>query len=596
EIQVEETQVEETQVEETQVEETQVEEEAVTHEEGKYDIDLSVVAESSSAIVDPALSHTDDFAHLVIAGEAGESVVPTESATQVSAPTAMFSVAEQAGEETQEASEEVDELLVADSVGELADSISQISLADEIDVQESESVRVYDDDEEDRDAQVIAPESESAVGVAEEQEVPEGAVAESSIEESAILISDGESDNESDVTARARSLEQSVNMEDSQAELLSSNLLDSMYRSSIVHGVQDEIHALESEGPASLSSVDESEELGGVAALPEQEVPAVAVAASATEDEESQEAARYVVSPGAFTNEPEPDVIMHLRPVSVAQQSGSPATPELTPAAVEEETVEADNETEVVEQVEAEEEGPGSVHVARSEADSFVHVEDGEEADGVATVPESVAEEISDVESVHSEEPQQAAEVEEEEVKEVKEEHVDVAEPIAEIADKAVDEASTVIDEINADEVADKIVEDINAAIEKSGIAEVANTVTEEIQAVIDDITTSSVADQATREINEAVDSTAQSKDAGADGEKKKEKKESKKKAVSKNCSACPVNVSTFAGVVAVALAAMSRHYFRLPGAQNRQIAIAGGVASAIAGLGFLASVFFRRK
>ncbi|KAJ1950501.1 hypothetical protein EC988_004366, partial [Linderina pennispora] len=94
--------------------------------------------------------------------------------------------------------------------------------------------------------------------------------------------------------------------------------------------------------------------------------------------------------------------------------------------------------------------------------------------------------------------------------------------------------------------------------------------------------------------ISEAVDAAAGSDNA--DKKEKKEKKEKKKRTVSKGHPACPVNISTFAGAIAVVLAAVSRHYFRLPGPQNRQVAIAGGVASAIAGLGALASAFFQRK
>ncbi|KAJ2818328.1 hypothetical protein GGI24_005131, partial [Coemansia furcata] len=95
----------------------------------------------------------------------------------------------------------------------------------------------------------------------------------------------------------------SVNMEDSQAELLSSNMDHSMYRSTIDHGHSDELHALESGSDDLACLADNS----------------IDVVAAAAELSDSAVSRPYVISPGAFVKEDELEDVVHMRPVSATE-------------------------------------------------------------------------------------------------------------------------------------------------------------------------------------------------------------------------------------------------------------------------------------
>ncbi|KAJ1905343.1 hypothetical protein IW146_009319, partial [Coemansia sp. RSA 922] len=101
----------------------------------------------------------------------------------------------------------------------------------------------------------------------------------------------------------------SVNMEDSQAELLSSNMDHSMYHSTIDHSHSDELHALES-GSDDLSC------------LADHSADVVAAAAELS----SNTAVRpYVISPSAFAKEDESEDVVYLRPESATEPTADAA-------------------------------------------------------------------------------------------------------------------------------------------------------------------------------------------------------------------------------------------------------------------------------
>ncbi|KAJ2334217.1 hypothetical protein GGH91_005758, partial [Coemansia sp. RSA 2671] len=77
---------------------------------------------------------------------------------------------------------------------------------------------------------------------------------------------------------------------------------------------------------------------------------------------------------------------------------------------------------------------------------------------------------------------------------------------------------------------------------------------------------------------------------------KAKEEANEAEKAVRKQAKETPPATLRVLGVVAVALAAVSGYYFRLPGRQNQRIGFAGGVASVVIGLGTLATAFVKRN
>ncbi|KAJ1661201.1 hypothetical protein GGF38_003799 [Coemansia sp. RSA 25] len=104
----------------------------------------------------------------------------------------------------------------------------------------------------------------------------------------------------------------SVNMEDSQAELLSSNTEHSMYRSSIDHSIYDDLYALESK-------------TDNLACLADDSIDAVAAAAAATADSYGNAVTRsYVISPSAFVSstKEESEDVAYMRPDSATEPSG----------------------------------------------------------------------------------------------------------------------------------------------------------------------------------------------------------------------------------------------------------------------------------
>ncbi|KAJ2337256.1 hypothetical protein GGI00_000351, partial [Coemansia sp. RSA 2681] len=103
----------------------------------------------------------------------------------------------------------------------------------------------------------------------------------------------------------------SVNMEDSQAELLSSNTEHSMYRSSIDHSIYDDLYALESK-------------TDNLACLADDSIDAVAAAAATADNYGNAVARPYAISPSAFVSstKEESEDVAYMRPDSATEPSG----------------------------------------------------------------------------------------------------------------------------------------------------------------------------------------------------------------------------------------------------------------------------------
>ncbi|KAJ2879824.1 hypothetical protein H4R27_005088 [Coemansia aciculifera] len=395
----------------------------------------------------------------------------------------------------------------------------------------------------------------------------------------------------------------SVNMEDSQAELLSSNMDHSMYHhSTIDHSHSDELHALES-GSVDLSClVDDS----------------IDVAAAAAELSGSAVARPYVISPGAFVKADESEDVVYLRPESVTEpnadivdvpesaDSGAAAVASIVSSLVEaaaaaglsvstgsiaRETVESSGELLGEHDICSSGDLVSGDH---SMAESFIHIEGsvGDDCDHTADCdPES------DCESKPEE---QGSEQVDRTVSEVMDNARDNAKDAANKASDSVRDAGKKVERTasKAKDAAHDAVDDIsNKAKETSDAAhDAADDISNKAKDLIDNAS-KSVRDAAASANDKAHDAMHRARESGEKFAKKaKEEATEAEKAVRKQAKETPPATLRVLGVVAVALAAVSGYYFRLPGRQNQRIGFAGGVASVVIGLGTLATAFVKRN
>ncbi|KAJ2248165.1 hypothetical protein GGI13_004761 [Coemansia sp. RSA 455] len=394
----------------------------------------------------------------------------------------------------------------------------------------------------------------------------------------------------------------SVNMEDSQAELLSSNMDHSMYHSTIDHSHSDELHALES-GSDDLSC------------LADHSADVVAAAAELS----SNTAVRpYVISPSAFAKEDESEDVVYLRPESATEptadaadvqesaDSGAAAVASIVSSLVEAVAaagLSVSTGSVALEAVESSGELLGErdmcssgdlVSGGHSMTESFIHVE-GSVGDACEHTADCDLE--SDCESKPEE---QESEQVESAVSEVMDNSKDT---VKDAADKASDTvrdtgkkaertASKAKDATHeaVDSISDKAKEASNAA------HDTADDISNKAKDLIDNAG-KSVRGAAASANDRAHDALNKARESGEKFAKKaKEEATEAEKAVRKQAKETPPATLRVLGVVAVALAAVSGYYFRLPGRQNQRIGFAGGVASVVIGLGTLATAFVKRN
>ncbi|KAJ2692999.1 hypothetical protein H4218_006197 [Coemansia sp. IMI 209128] len=385
----------------------------------------------------------------------------------------------------------------------------------------------------------------------------------------------------------------SVNMEDSQAELLSSDMDHSMYRSSIDHSYSDDLHALES-GRNDLSFIADD---------------SIDVVAAAAELSGSAIARPYVISPSAFTKEDESEDNVHIRPEPVAEQNAGVVLQESANGGAAEvasimsslieaaaavglsvntggitcEVVEPSGERDLCSSGDL-------VSGGHSIAESFIHVEEsvGDDCERTKDLgPESDSEPKAE---------EQGSEQVDRAVNEVMDNAKDAANKATDTARDAGKKAERTASK--AKDAAHDAIDDItNQAKEASDTAhDAADDISHKAKDLLDNAS-KSVRDAAASANGKAHDAINKARESGEKFAKKaKEEANEAEKAVRKQAKETPPATLRVLGVVAVALAAVSGYYFRLPGRQNQRIGFAGGVASVVIGLGTLATAFVKRN
>ncbi|KAJ1888207.1 hypothetical protein LPJ81_006371 [Coemansia sp. IMI 209127] len=250
----------------------------------------------------------------------------------------------------------------------------------------------------------------------------------------------------------------------------------------------------------------------------------------------------YVITPGAFADENEPEVVTHIRPESATDRQESSDRRETTS------------------------EKPGQQHVqdilGSSMTESYVNVDANE--------------------SIRSSKARQA-------VKDTMDSAKENAKNAANKADKAASDAKNAAGNA-ADKAADKSKEAAD------NVADAAHDASSRAKGMLD-TASKSVKDAASTANDKAHDAIHKARESGERFAKKaREEANEAEKAVRKHADeTSPVTLRVM-GIVAAALAAVSGYHYRLPGAQNQRIGFAGAVASAIIGLGTLATAFIRRN
>ncbi|KAJ2487876.1 hypothetical protein EV174_000307 [Coemansia sp. RSA 2320] len=391
-------------------------------------------------------------------------------------------------------------------------------------------------------------------------------------------------------------------MEDSQAELLASILNSSLYSSSFSHSTSDELHAVESDKDAGVADVvmhggsDESD----LSCFADDVVIGSNVNAS------DAIARPYVITPGAMLDSGGSDDVLLLTPETVANSSAtvdgatvrygeSAGSDALAVASIDSGEIEAAAtaglrvSTEIAACGAVESSGVlleehdmcssgDLVSGEHSIAESFIHVDgsvgDSEHIAERAAEPEQKA----DLEGV----PEKGSEPTERAVSEImdnaKDTARDAAKDASKKADKAAASAKNAVDEASKD------------------IADASNDAASKAKDIIDSAS-KSVRDAAASANDRAHDAMSKARESGEKLAKKaKEEATEAEKAVRRQAKCTPPATLKVLGIVAVALAAVSGYYFRLPGRQNQRIGFAGGVASVVVGLGTLATAFIKRN
>ncbi|KAJ1668491.1 hypothetical protein IW140_000323 [Coemansia sp. RSA 1813] len=320
----------------------------------------------------------------------------------------------------------------------------------------------------------------------------------------------------------------SVNMEDSQAELLSSNIEDSMYRSAISNAepsTNDEIHSLESSETLESSAVHTQNQRNKNV----EEFEYMSAKGLETDKLNNIINRSYAITPGAFADEDEgeSEVVTHIRPESVADKKK-----------------------------------PDHQGISGSSmVGSYVHV-DADDAVDNSNVPKGIEVAVNKSDQ-GSKAPHQT------------EETMDSAKDNAKnAANKAVNKSKETADDA----------------------ADAANEASSRAKDMLDNAS-KSVKDAASSANDKAHDAIHKARESGERFAKKaREEANEAEKAVRKHASETSPVTLRMMGIVAAALAAVAGYHYRLPGRQNQRIGFAGAVASAIIGLGTLATAFIRKN
>ncbi|PIA15410.1 hypothetical protein COEREDRAFT_81967 [Coemansia reversa NRRL 1564] len=335
----------------------------------------------------------------------------------------------------------------------------------------------------------------------------------------------------------------SLNLEDSEAVLLTSDLEDSIYRSVMNGLVTDEMHAIE-KSQASESTEDSHENAADVV---------YSAISAASRSKASRE---YVVTPSAFATESEPSAIAYVN-----QESGAHAFDTEADAA---EAVANIMSGEIYAAARAGDMEASARNVGDSSAndrqlsDSYVHVSQDlnsglmSSRGGSEKAERAVSEAIDNTKS-----------------------------SAKDAANKASDKAKDASDKANraAKDAADSTGEAANRAKD-----------------ILDDASKSvkGAASRANTRAHNAIDNARES--GGKFAKRAMDEASEAEKALEKQAKETSPAVLRTLGVVAAALAVVSGYYFRLPGRDNQRFGFAGGIASAIIGLGTLATAFVKNN
>ncbi|KAJ1645119.1 hypothetical protein LPJ64_003268 [Coemansia asiatica] len=417
-----------------------------------------------------------------------------------------------------------------------------------------------------------------------------------------------EEEEEATPTAVA-AIANSVNMEDSQAELLASNLDDSMYRSAMNDSTIDELHVLESSQDMGTSEIHENDILDSIRSI------------------ESTDR-KYVVTPSAFVADKNAEEI-NSRPESAANDINDISADEAASAAAEvqasKQQIEASADTGSAEldkqQIEtvAEEATASSDAAAKiiaepidqSMAESYVHV--GEESglldkSDSAIVPEK---HISSVENDNTVSQDMTKREGSEQVERAANKASDAANDAGKKTSRAISDAEDIVEDganglskkanraaFDAKDAAKSASNDLSkkARDAADSTADAANDAASKARDVFDNAS-KSMRDAASNVNDKAHDAMSKARESGEKLAKKaRQEAEEAEKAVKKQAKETPPATLRALGIVAAALAVVSGYYFRLPGRENQRLGFSSGVASAVIGLGTLATAFIKRN
>ncbi|KAJ2136801.1 hypothetical protein IW136_003767, partial [Coemansia sp. RSA 678] len=444
--------------------------------------------------------------------------------------------------------------------------------------------------------------------------------------DSELLLDHNEPDN----------IQSSVDLEDSEAVLLASNLDDSIYKLETTAKIADEMYAIEQSEHSELAHSSHSDE----------DEPEMVQSVDAVQSDSMSRS--YVVSPSVFVVEPVPECVEHIRPVSQAAAVAEPKEDEEadnTPDAVTN-TAEDKNDTptEVTVAIDEANNAPAEVTnmadendtseavtinaveaieaAAQSMTDSFIHVskfldDEKDKAVDIMTNREGseqveravsevmdnskdavnkVSDNTKDAANKASDKARDAGNKASDKIRDAGDKAENTAKEAADSTKDAADSASA-----KARDMGDKAKDAVDSASAKArDVGDRAKKATADASSRAKDML-----DDAGKSVKKAAsdaNTKAQSAFSKAceSGEKlaKRAMDEASEaeKALEREARETSPTVLRTLGVVAGALAVVSGYYFRLPGRDNQRFGFAGGVASAVIGLGTLATAFIKKN
>ncbi|KAJ1749289.1 hypothetical protein LPJ79_003832 [Coemansia sp. RSA 1821] len=336
--------------------------------------------------------------------------------------------------------------------------------------------------------------------------------------------------------------------DDSEAVLLASNLEDSMYRPESSGNIADEMHALEQSIESHASHEDEPE--------------MVEVSESMAGIDTSRE---YVVTPSAYVGENEPEEVTYLRPESQAAKpaaSDDAAEPAATSPADNNAKAETEDAVASVVANEVNAAAEAGDKAESSMAESYIHVS------------KYLDEKVTRETMTNREGSEQ------------------VERAVSEVMDNTKDAANKASDKArDASNKANKAAKD---AADATGDA--VDKASSRAKNMVDDAS-KNVKKAASNANSKAQDALSRAKESGERLAKRAmDEANEAEKALEREARETSPAVLRTLGVVAAALAVVSGYYFRLPGRDNQRMGFAGGVASAVIGLGTLATAFIKRN